>query len=55
MPGHPVHGLWDEVQNQVEVHFILLEGGVRRQGDELQTHHRLKPKHPISNILTEVI
>jgi hypothetical protein len=33
MPGHPVHGLRDKVQHQVEIHLILLYRG----GGEEQT------------------
>ena len=25
VPSHPVHCLWDEVQHQIQIHFIFLE------------------------------
>lgn len=28
--SHPVHGFWDEIQHQIQIHFIFLERGKKR-------------------------
>lgn len=32
--SHPVHCLWDEVQHQIQIHFIFLERKKRRENSE---------------------
>lgn len=46
MPGHPVHGLWDKVQHQVEIHLILLYRGKRTDNHYITTlnHNAIRPQ-----------
>ena len=46
MPGHPVHGLRDKVQHQVEIHLILLYRGKRTENHYMTTlnHNSIRPQ-----------
>lgn len=31
LPSHPVHGLRDKVQHQIQIHLIFLQGGKKKK------------------------
>lgn len=50
--SHPVHCFWDEVQHQIQIHFIFLE---RKKGDEAFTGRRKTLRRSLAETLEVVL